>query len=200
MDTNKNQAQELVTLLESIMDFRKWGFKQSYMHISHEIFPEVIYESELCKVKFVFEHSGEKYPYPDIRLDVLYVRLHAPDNGFFMTFKGENCWCWHNVNDALRFLDGMTPKEAADEWNAYRRRVSFVKDTIKIMVDKKILHPEREIRTQSAIWEHYGKKLFEIYNMQKPKIWKEYAEFIREFHNLIELESHSDFPTKDKIC
>jgi hypothetical protein len=198
MNSGKIPAQELIELLESLMDFERWGFKQSHFNIAREIFPEIIYDSEMCRVKFAFEHAGEQPPLPP-RLKTLYGRSHALDNDDLMTVHGENYWCWHDVHDALRFLDGMTPKEAADEWKAYQRRTPFVRNLVQTLVEKKIPHPEREIRIQAAIWEHYGQKLFEIYDIRNPATWEKYAEFINEFHNLVRLEAHFGFPTKDKI-
>ena len=200
MTSYNNKAQELIWLLESIMNFKKWGFKQSYLSISHGIFPVTVYDSEWCRVRFSFEHSGERFPDPDIRLDTRYGRSHAVDHDFFLTIEGDVYWCWHDVNDALRFLDGMTPQEAAHEWKEYRRQPPYVMNTIQALVDRNIPHPEREIRTQAAVWQHYGHKLFLIYDLRKPKVWEEYLKFMREFHALIGSESHFGMPPLDKIC
>jgi hypothetical protein len=197
MNSNKNQSQELVTLLESIMDFKRWGFKQSYIHISYEIFPEIIYDSMWCRVKFSFEQTDYYLAPP--HLAVRYGRLHAPNDDFFMTINGEQYWCWHGIDLTLRFLDGMSSKEAADEWNAYQRRAPFVRALFETMVEKKTYPPERGVRIEAAIWEHYGQKLFEIYDVQNPVIWERYYQFVSEFYKIIDSESHFGYPPKDKI-
>ena len=199
MDSNKNQSQELVVFLESIMDFKRWGFRQSYTLISHEIFPEIIYDSEWCRVKFSFEHSGEKYPYPDTRLKVRYGRLHASDNNFFLTVNGEKCWCWHGTDLTLRFLDGMSSKKAADEWIAYQRFPPIARQFIESNISKKLSSPEWEIRLEATIWDHYRQTLFELFDLRQPALWERYSQFVSEFYKIIDSESHFGYPPKDKI-
>lgn len=190
---------ELINLLESIMDFERWGFNQSYIHISHKIFPELIYDSEWCRVKFSFEHSGERYPYPDTRLKVRYSRLHAPDDDFFMTINGQKYWCWHGTDLILRFLDNMTPTEAAQEWDNYLRWPPMVRQFIKSDFAQKLSHPEWEIRIESTIWDHYGQRLFEVFDLRELALWARYVKFTKEFHKLINSESHFGYPPQDRI-
>ena len=71
----------------------------------------LIYDSEWCKVKFPFDSSGDQFDF-NTHLHVYYGRLHAPGGDSFMIWNGEKCWCWHRVDDALNFLDGLSPEEA----------------------------------------------------------------------------------------
>jgi hypothetical protein len=195
MDTNRNQHQELIAFLESIMDFKKWGFKQSYVHS-----PEIIYNSQWCRVKFYFDYYAV-YPHPHIGMYAHYGRVHAPNNDYFMIYKGEKCWCWHELDLPLRFLDDMTPKEAADEWNAYLRWPPGIRQFIETTIDKKIHSPEWNIRIQHVSWEHYGQRLFELFDLRQPALWERYNQFVKEFYKIIDSRSYVDgAPPRDRIC
>lgn len=192
---NRDQQQELITLLESIMEFKEWGFKQSYIH-----FPEIIYNSQWCRVKFYFDLFAI-YPHPDTIMHILYGRAHAINNDNFRIFKGEKCWCWHELDLPLRFLDDMTPKEAVDEWNNYLRWTPIIRQFVETTLENKFPHPEWEIRVQHVIWMHYGQRLFELFDLHQLALWERYSQFVKEFYMIIDPMSYVDgAPPRNKIC
>ena len=112
LEIRKNQYQNLVQMLERLLDFRSWGFQQTYTHINPSLPIIVIYDSELCRVKFALG-GGDRYGGDEMSIN--YGRLHASNDQDFISWNGEDCWCWHHVHDVLRFLDGLSPQEAVDQ-------------------------------------------------------------------------------------
>ena len=196
---------ELVELIESCLDFQKWGFKPTYSSPLDISFPYVIYDSEWCRV--MFKHMGGDYPGQWSEMSVYYGRSHAPNDDSFMIWNGETCWCWHSIQEyALNFLDGLSPEKAIEM--KYKPRV--MKQFQQSETWKSITHiPERIARTHAVAWDYYGQRLFELFDLRRPDLWKRYVPFLIEAH-ILEDENEKrknrqpirlkGFPAIDKVC
>ena len=197
---HKKQYEKLTRLLESILDFKRWGFRQSYAFISPKSLPYVIYSSEWCRVRFSL-NGGDQYHGNE--LAVRYGRLHAPDNEAVLIWNGEKCRCWHLVYDALDFLDGLSPQEAVDQLH---KQPSPVVEQFRQSELGKKLHfdhlPEWATREEAAIWEHYGQRLFDLFDLRRPELWEEYTRFIKEYYKILDIKPGpgSPYPPRYKVC
>ncbi len=70
----------------------------------------MIYDSEWCRISLAWDGwdalGGNS-------INIHYGRLHAPDEKTVMLWNGEECYCWHDFDYVLHFLDGRNPAEAA---------------------------------------------------------------------------------------
>lgn len=183
---------ELTELLEKYLDFDRWGFSQSY--ISPKYYPTIIYDSEFCRIKFSLR-SGDRYG-PD-ELSVYYGRLHAKSNDSFLIFNGEKCWCWHWDYYFLPFLDGVSPQEKAKSYAPSPVLEQYRKSELAQQLSS---GPAWGIGIQAAIWNHYGQRLFDLFDLRKPELWELYNDFIRELYTIKKKISSIGYPPQDKIC
>jgi len=161
---------------------------------------EVIYDSEWCRVQFSL--SGGDMP-GTYELPVRYGRLHAPDNEAVLIWNGEKCLCWHNVNDALRFLDGLSPQEAVDQ--LHKQPPPVVEQFRQSELGKKLHYahlPEWIIREEAAIWEFYGQRLFDLFDLRQTGI----VGGVHSFYQGVLQDSRyqagpgSPYPPRYKVC
>ena len=173
--TREELLQALIDCVEKDVSPKSWGFNKTTQ--LPKIFT-VIYDSESCRVKF--ELRGSDYG-PVYASSIYYGRLHAPDNEPYMIWNSEKCRCWHSSSDILTltlpFFEGMSPQQIAMEPAAFwqSKEESFGVD-----------HPpsdyiEYPLKLHSKIWERYGKKLFSLFNLRQPELWKEYSRFSDEY-------------------
>ncbi len=195
----KKRGEELIALLERNLDFRRWRFKVSYTNFTQVGGPKVIYNSEWCRVKFSLSYEmGRRFD----ELLLLYGRLHAPDEGVTMLWNGEECLCWHNLRwSPILFLDGLSPEEAAH----FKGKPPLVEQFWQSEEGKKLYwtyHPEFRLRIESILWEHYGQRLFELFDLRRSELWGQYVRFNREYYKILNRKSIPGFPfpPEDKIC
>jgi hypothetical protein len=50
-----------------------------------------------------------------------------------------------------------------------------------------------------AIWQYYGKRLFELFDLRQPDLWQEYREFLKEVYD-IKGRNPAIKPPMDKVC
>ncbi|MCI0551446.1 MAG: hypothetical protein L0287_10850 [Anaerolineae bacterium] len=198
------RLQMLIDLVVRFMPLEKWGFKQS-VHFFSEYrpdvlfpsgkgaYPTVIYDSEHSRVKFLLDRER----YGD-ELIVYYGRLHAPNDKGLINWNGEDCYCWHshNIDLALKFLDGISPKEVAKKrWEPPRGSQEFV----KLSLERTIGQPESMARRHAVIWEYYGHRLFNLFDLHRSDLWTQYARFVKEYYDLFG-RAPNVTPSFDKIC
>lgn len=170
----KKEYTELIELIERCLDFQRWGFKRTYSSPLDIPFPYIIYDSQWCRVRFT--HLGGDYPGQWSEMAVYYGRLHATHDDSFMIWDEEKCWCWHSIKEyALNFVDGLSPEEAIKM--KYKPRV--MKQFQQSGTWESITHiPERIARTHAVTWEHYGQRLFELFDLCRPDLWRRYRSFL----------------------
>jgi hypothetical protein len=191
--TGHNRYQEFSRVFQKHFDFKRWMFQESY--ISPKRNPVIIYDSELCRVKIrIYVDGNHQYDQRD-HIQVYYGRLHASNNEEFINWNDDKCLCWHRIDYALNFLDGLSPEEAS--------KVEFRPSVIEMFRNSGnfsgMPHPIWMAEMHSTIWNHYGQRLFELFDLRRPELWEQYRLFIKEFYKSKGSRRHSDLPA-DKIC
>jgi len=180
----------LIQLIEENLEIQRWNFRLTFTKFVKPSNTKLIYDSEWCRVKFTF--SRMHFPEKD-KLLIDYGRLHAPDEELFMIWNGEGCRCWHNILDPLRFLDGLTPAEAYQQAILDKQLPPIIRDFRQSKQGKKLLSeypPKSAIVLQDTLWKQYGEKLFELFDLRRPDLWQEYRRFLKEYYELLGLESN----------
>lgn len=191
----ETKLQECYKILVKYFDFESLGFRQSF--IQPKRYPIFIYDSEWCRIKFSFDSSGDQHDH-STHLHVYYGRLHAPGDDSFMVWNGEKSWCWHRVEHALNFLDGLSPEAASRVWYNPKVKEQYRQSDLAKELSK-ISPAEWAAGMEAEIWKQYGKRLFELFDLRRPELWKQYSGFIQEFHKIKKSESFG-YPAYDKIC
>lgn len=193
-DIVKNEFPAFIQMLERNLDFNHWGFARVFSGVG-KFTPVVIYASEACRVMFAWrtpDHLHDSMP----TMQVYYGRLHAPNDEEIITWNGRNCYCWHDVEKALYFLDGVSPDEVAKNKfgspNIWRQsRESSLPGWTQ---------QEYMARMHAALWKHYGQRLFDLFDLRQPVVWEQYSLFLAEYERLEPGFTLSGYPGRDKIC
>ena len=193
------QGHEFMTLLETYLDFPRWGFEVSLTDFSQWGNPKVIFDAEWCRVSFHF--SKQRLQMQD-KLYIQYGRRHAPDFTATIFWQGEECHCWHHYRwRPIEFLDGLTPQEAVDQedWPPVPQAFRDSEEGKRLAVE---YQPEFSLRLQSILWEQYGERLFELFDLRQPDLWEEYRKFVEEYYRLTNNKpsNKNPFPPLYKIC
>lgn len=196
---HKAYSEDLKSLVEGVLDFKKWGFQQTYIHIDEKELPHIIYDSNNCRARFSYVGGDSNIGFI---VKVYYGRLHASNENFLLKWEGMQCGCWHQVNRALHFLDGLSPKEAAENvqnniWPHILEKYRNSKLGKKLEHDN---HREWIIRMHSTIWNYYGNKLFEIYDLYQPDLWEQYTNYLRSYYKIQGVSPYPGTPGNDHIC
>jgi hypothetical protein len=203
-DSNRPERGEEVgnalrELIEEYLEIERWNFHLSFTKFIKPRNIKIIYDSEWCRVKFMF--SRMHYPETD-EISIEYGRLHAPNEEAFMMWNGEGCRCWHSVLDPLRFLDGLTPAEAYKQVMVEKQLPPVVRSFRESKLGKKFkseYSPKAAIALQANLWEHYGQRLFDLFDLRRPELWGEYRGFLKEYYSLLGLESNYGLP-HEYVC
>ncbi len=185
-----------IKTIEDCFNLKRWDFQMIYSGSVPNTHPTIVYESEICRVRFIWEvRNDERVRTETTR--ILYGRLHAPIFQEVMEWNGEKCYCWHDVDEALKFLDGLTPQEARKDtkspifmWSFYQANKNRV-----------WRQAEFEARKHAVVWEHYGKRLFDIFDLNHPDLWQQYVDFVKEYHSIgLMWPGNFEYPPLYKIC
>jgi len=202
MSTEKRLEREIVQsefpafnqMLERFLDFNRWGFQKTFSGLSTHFPPSIIYDSELCRVRFL-------WPVKDIRdrevsISILYGRSHAPNDEKTLLWNGEQCFCWHTLNLVLEFLDGLSPERVV------RKNYELPAVMKQFNDSKNPSWSQREwlVRMHATIWEHYGERFFQLFDMRHLDLWENYVHFVKEFRMLKEAREHYGGPWPSNIC
>jgi len=175
----EDPCEYMAQLAQKFLPLKKWGFKESYRSDK-----EIIYDSEWCRVCFVW--SGWE-PYSGYTISMYYGRLHAPSDNVMMIWNGEECRCWHSLTGTgavLEFLDGLTAQESASQKEFPKIIAQFRESKIwQSLVEKRRL-PESAVRMHASIWEYYGQRLFELFDVRRPDLWERYQQYMKEICDL----------------
>jgi hypothetical protein len=186
--SNKSLSEiDLVSIIEKVIDMNRWTFKLTYSnsreYASGYPMQKVIYDSEWCRVLFA-AYQRRSTP-PDMHdVYIRYGRLHAPDESEndLMIWQGEKCHCWHSVGSLhLYFIEGFSPSEALNPpiLQVFREARSSAYDKIRSELGE--FFP---IVREAVIWNHYGLRLFELFDLSRPDLWNKYVKFLEEYYQL----------------
>lgn len=200
-ENGKDIGNALIQLIEENLDLKRWAFRMTFTKFIDMSNIKIIYDSEWCRIKFNF--SRERLPLPKYdELAIYYGRLHAPNEEPYMEWNGENCHCWHQIWEPLRYLDGLSPSAAVQQREILNQLPMVAEKYWNSSEGKTIrdVYPPRYgITLQSVLWKHYGQRLFELFDLRKPDLWQAYQKFIREYYGLLNEES-SYGPPYENIC
>src|SRR5688572_32797783 len=104
----------LMQLIAENLNLAKWNFNLTFKNFVTAGNLELIYDSEWCRIRFKYSRERPNLSQYD-ELYVYYGRLHAPNSDYFMVWQEQRCWCWHDILDSLRFLDGLSPADAVQQ-------------------------------------------------------------------------------------
>lgn len=197
---NSNElGNALIELINENLDMRHWNFHQTFVNFQESSSLAAIYDSEYCRLSFRF--SRQRLPQWD-ELSIQYGRLHAPNDEPFMQWEGQVCRCWHFIFDPLRFLDGLSPLEAMEQAKVHKQLPDVVRDFRESEVSKKLSSeypPKSAIVLHSKLWDHYGHRLFELFDLRRPDLWQQYQQFSKEYHRLMGTKA-SYGPPYENVC
>lgn len=183
--------EEMTRVAQGFLDLARWGFKESYLSSKTG---NLIYDSKQCRISLVW---GGWDPLGGNSISIYYGRLHAPNEEATMTWKGEECYCWHRFEHALHFLDERTPAEAAKLNFSHPIANPFYEDEFRREFHRRQL--EWLARMHAVVWEHYGKRFFELFDLHNPDLWERYRQFLKEYYD-IEGRIPEIKPSMDKVC
>jgi hypothetical protein len=187
----------LSNLIKAYLNVEKWGFIESSRLFN--ISPKIIYDSEWCRIKFVLDKWDL---YSGFSILILYGRLHAPDEDRLFNWNGEQCHCWHRkmgIGSVMDFLDGISPVESLSS-NHIPAIVNQVKQTEwwKSKINKR-QGPELALRMEAEIWDYYGIRLFELFDLRHPDLWVAYQKYMKSIYD-IQGRIPEIKPPLDMIC
>ena len=194
------QVQKLFELVESTLNLKHWGFQKTFVDDSVTLSLGIIYDSEWCRVKFV--SSGIDTNRGDDNISIYYGRLHAANESTIMHWNGKLCYCWHRINEALNFLDGLTPEDAVNQLRLHRKWSNVMEEFRQSDLGQELKYrqPEWLIRMHASIWNFYGERLFELFDLRQPDLWQRYSSFYSEFHKIKGTKPLTGYPPDENIC
>jgi len=162
----------MAQLAQRILPLAKWGFEENIRPGER-----IIYNSKFCRLKIVWgnwDYMGGN------SISIYYGRLHAPNEVVTMQWNGEECKCWHRAEFALHFLDGQKlPEKLPLTWLYSHDFLTPFYEDADILKEYKRRQPEWLMQMHEVIWERYAPRLFEVFDLRRPELWKQYREFLR---------------------
>jgi hypothetical protein len=189
-DRNINPITEMMRIAQDILRFELRGFKETYRS---EKSPQLIYDSVWCRISLVW--GGWDYGSGNT-MHIYYGRLHAPNEKETMLWNGEKCHCWHGIEQALHFLDGRTPADTAELDYSHPVTDSFYEEENEQKYESQ---PEWMAHMHVAVWEHYGDRMFGLFDLRQPDLWKQYQQFLKDVYD-IKGRIDSIQPPLDRVC
>ena len=188
---NVDPTQEMYRIAENFLDLALWGFRESFRSKKSG---DLIYDSEWCRLILVW--GGWDYLGGN-SISIYYGRLHAPNEKSTMIWNKEECHCWHRVEHALHFLDGRMPAEAVKLDFSHTLIDPFYEPDFRKNFYRR--QPEWLAKMHATVWEHYGTKLFELFDLRQSELWGRYRQFLKEFYDI---KGRPPFinPSMDKVC
>jgi hypothetical protein len=186
---------EFIQMLKGCMNFDRWGFKQTFYGTTTDFSPSVIYSSEKCRVMFLWHKGDVRDGYATIT--IRYARLHATVNHKFMLWNGQKFHCWHYVDLALSFLDDLSPHEAVEKQSKWP---NVMQQFIELNKKQNFSQVEWKARMHAFVWEHYGNRLFDLFDLRRPDLWEQYKLFVREYYRLDPGVFNPNSPPPENIC
>jgi hypothetical protein len=188
-DVNPND--EMTRLARDFMKLESRGFNLSYSSAKPG---KLIYDSEWCRVNLTW--GGWDYLVGN-SINIRYGRLHAANEKTTMTWNGEICRCWHRVEYALHFLDARSPADTAKLTYSHPITDPFYKAEFRQKFNRR--QPEWLAQMHVTIWQQYGQRLFDLFDLRQPNLWQQYRQFLKEVYD-IEGRIPEIKPSMDQVC
>lgn len=189
-ESSEKTRQCLLQHIERYMPLEKWGFKQTsklfvkhspgskgYKVLEKEGYPAIIYRSPKCQVFFTLDSRDHGFGYDAF---VYYGRKHAPSDKLIMKWNGRDCYCWHTVEGlTLAFLDDLPPSAANNRSTIWRELANDHE-----YLNSGTAYIQYPLKLHRTIWNQYGDKLFDLFDVSNPELWSRYTEYVKEYYNI----------------
>jgi hypothetical protein len=192
-ERNVDPIQEMTRIAQFPLDLEARGFEESFRNPS---LGKLIYDSEVCRISLVW---GGWDPLGGNSISIYYGRLHATNEKTTMIWNSQECHCWHRCELALHFLDGQTPESASKAMYTHSLIKQYKHSELGQSLTAKRRQPEWLAQMHVTIWQHYGKRFFELFDLRRPELWQRYQQFLKEVYD-IEGRIPEIEPTMDKVC
>jgi len=200
LEESKQLYEEFLGLINRYISLERWGFVQTYSLVVIDVSPNIVYDSECCRVRFSYE-PRDHGNYQERIASVWYGRLHATNDDSFINLKGKKAKSWHGIWNALDFLDSLSPQDVVDRLDKGIVGPRLIREFQKtypsweLWGDPRTVYAIKDLRMHNEIWEHYGQKLFDIFDLRNPELWEKYV----QFHNEIKRLRHEAWKAKEKF-
>jgi hypothetical protein len=192
-ERNVDPVQEMTRIAQSYLDLDWWGFQESFRAFKPG---KLIFDSEWCRLSLIW---GGWDPRGGNSISIYYGRLHAPNEKTTMIWNDEECHCWHRFELALHFLDKRTPEYASKMIYTHSLIEQYKRSELGQSLTEKRRQPEWLAQMHVTIWQHYSKRLFELFDLRRPDLWQQYRQFLKEVYD-IEGRIPEIEPSLDKVC
>lgn len=190
-ERNVDPIQEMLKVVNNFSKIKTWGFVESFRSKSGK---ELIYNSEWCRVNLVW---GGWDALGGNSISVYYGRLHAPNEAATMYWEGEDCHAWHDLTPVLYFLDGLSPTIAVAARYSHQSTDKYFEEEFRKTYHRR--QSEWLMEMHMDVWDYYGVRFFELFDLRRPETWKQYQDFLREYYD-IKGRRKSIIPPLDKVC
>lgn len=190
-ERNVNPITEMTRIADEFLSLSRRGFKISY---HAENLKKLIYDSERCRISLIWggwDQAGGN------SMHIRYGRLHAPNEKITMLWQGRECRCWHRIEHALHFLDGRAPAEVARLRYSHPTLDPFYEDDVRKQFSRR--QPEWLAQMQVTIWQQYGQRLFNLFDLRQSELWQLYRQFLKEVYDVEGRDSDIE-PPLDEVC
>lgn len=199
----ENPWEYIKVLVYEFLPLEKWGFTESARRgswpKSGNLWPGVIYDSQWCRILILWDGWDM---YAGNTISILYGRLHAPGDKAKMNWNEEECFCWHDFSSTgaiLNFLDGLTPQESIEQKGFPKIIEQFRQSELWRESVSKRRQPELVMKMHAIIWEYYGLRLFELFDLHRPDLWEQYQQYLKEIYDMVGRNPDIK-PSPDKVC
>jgi hypothetical protein len=192
-ERNVDPVQEMTRIAHNYLDLDSWGFQESFRVFKPG---KIIFNSEWCRLSLIW---GGWDPRGGNSISIYYGRLHAPNEKTTMIWNGEECHCWHRFELALHFLDKRAPETASKIMYMHSLLEQYKRSELGQSLTGKRRQPEWLAQMHITIWQHYGNRLFELFDLRRPDLWRQYQQFLKEVYD-IEGRIPEIEPSLDKVC
>ena len=186
-----NPIAEMSRVADEFLNLTERGFTISFRSDRPG---KLIYDSQWCRISLIWggwDQAGGN------NMHIRYGRLHAPNEKITMLWQGEECRCWHELDYVLHFLDGRTPVEAAKLDVSHPTTDPFYKTEITQKFRRR--QPDWLAQMQVTVWQQYGQRLFDVFDLRQPELWQQYRQFLKEVYDIQGRNSYIK-PPMDKVC
>lgn len=190
-ERNVDPVTKIEKVALDVLGLMSRGFKESYRNTK---FGKIIYDSEWCRISLIW---GGWDPLEGNSINIRYGRLHAQNEKLTIIWNGEDCRCWHRVEYPLHFLDGRNPIQAAELGYSHPIIDQFYEEEFRQKYRRR--QPEWLAQIHLTIWQHYGNRFFDLFDLRQPDLWQRYRQFLKEVYD-IEGRIPEIKPSLDKVC
>jgi len=82
--------------------------------------------------------------------------------------------CWHNIDTVINYFDGLSPQEV--ELTLSLRGI--VQDFHQSNIER-YEQEEYVAKLTSHIWNQYGQRIFDLFDVCQTELWNQYADFTK---------------------